>query len=400
MNFTYEKRFLDFLGYKTKPAAKRNILSILDANDQLVGSVNNYCDGLRYELRIKRNNCRLLMQRSVDPTLYKGLSEGENYDDMTTYQFTISFDKNTCYKVTLDLSNEPFINISTYEGKMLGCLILNKDILTLELLTDTDNYNVRESLTVKVEEDIKYIHKGLAYLYDIAFAPYSESLTFKNYQDTQIYSLKASRIPSSNATLENSVCITTSIWNGQKEESIKEVVPGTISEIVAKNELALFTFDRFHHLISKIVPSEKDVITSLANCKGDLPYPMALFIPTLLPEMDLSMYDSVITVNNKIKLGLNKEMTSQNKKKAHIDIVCSNGNLYDFGSITLIDTDNLDMYSIIEIYQNYLLKYSDGINLARAFDLNTEREITDSEELNKINSQYIGYKKKVLKNSK
>lgn len=405
MNFTYEKRFLDFLGYKTKPSVRRNILNIIDANNQLVGSVNNYCDGLRYELRIKRDNCRLLMQRSVDPELYKGLSTEEKYDNLTTYQFTVTFNKETSYRISLDLSEEPFLSISTYEGKRIGCLILGKDLLSLELLTDTENYNICESIKVKLdgdsqEEDKRYIHKGLAYIYDLAFAPYKEPLTLKDSKNVKVYSLKASRMPKTNRHPEDSLCIITSTWDGQQGKNIKDITSGTISEVIAKNELALSAFNRFRHLINEIIPNNKDLIISLANCQGELPYPTTLFIPELLPEIDLSTYDSVISINDKIKLGFTREVSSSNRKTSHIDIICSNGSLYDFGSATLIDIDNLDTCSIIDTYENYLLKYSDGVNLDRAFDMDTESDITDLEELNKINSRYIRYKRKVLENTK
>ena len=79
---------------------------------------------------------------------------------------------------------------------------------------------------------------------------------------------------------ENQIRVSDSTWfNGNLIESTSNVVEGTIEELVLKHQMGIDCFNHFRFLINKIIPTQKDIISSMIDEDMINKTNLSLFMP-------------------------------------------------------------------------------------------------------------------------
>ncbi len=281
-NIDYELKLLNLLGLQAIGPYNLNrnkSWKIIDKNNTEVGFIQRKQDTKK---NIKKRILTFYTEIETPKISYKNERKINNQDQkkILDNQFQYSLDIKRCNNkrdhIELNMGLFPNLTIWSNQYGFMSFSISNNKF-HLYCKSETENFNIEERTNVNLLNDnckifgynLSYKRKNnnnLENIYDLTF-------NINSY----LYGYDYLKFSESN-------------WNNKKRiYTDKKVIPGTITEAIQKQELALESFSYFRYLVNQILPFEQEVVESLL-AETEIPdNEIGLFVPDLITKKNKTL---------------------------------------------------------------------------------------------------------------
>ncbi len=379
MNIEYEKRLLDILGLEIKEVeGKDNYLLIISPSKGKVGNIRRVYTKNSSKERTSYINKMYFNTGNIIYSDKRYLDVCENNEG---YEYTFKTIKDdVTYSVSLTLGSDETISIKVLDT--------DKSIATFSILDGCFDFSfsrlegeqfISETVVVSTDgispDDTYWTHKGKTYQYQALISKKGE------------YSLGDSLL-AVNAYPKDSIdarsFVTEKITkNGKNALFRKESRKEYISDIIINHQLGIIAFQKLRAFLGSIIPSKKDIVLTMLEERGLKEYPFTLFVPELKESINLAKYDIIMEYKDGIMLGYYMIKTKMGNVYNNMDVIYDN-QVINFGRVISKDIDNSKLSGFYDFFENYIMKYPDGVNIDEVFDLSTMERICDTDRVNEI----------------
>lgn len=268
IDLTYEKNFLDLLGYSLIGPDNSNRWNIYDEENNQVGFIQykkiykgnkkkDYPATYAYIIEINSKNIIFNNTRKV-------LENGLNKIDSQQYLFKIKRDDDIDQ---VDMNIGEFLDLHIW-SKQYGFSVLKIDYSGLYVYfnSKTENFNIEEIIIYgKVNELLAN------YTYQIKYCNKNRKLSDNKYVTTREisgYSLNEDKIKIYEKTWINNILKTKNTYD----------VSGTIDEMINLHEMGIDAFNHYRYLLGKILPFKVDFIDQFVTNEMIEENSLSLFI--------------------------------------------------------------------------------------------------------------------------
>lgn len=321
-----ELKFLELFGLTLEGPDNSNRYKVFDENKKEVGFIQ--------KKKIVKKNIKkgrvatfgYVTEIETDNIIFKNIRKFNNNNDKPIifndkrfyYEFEVK-NQNGNENVTLCLRDNPYIHMSSNEYGFLD-FKLDYHSMFLNFKTQTENYNVEETITVEIKEyNDENIHQGQEYTYTISYCDKNNSLDKKVGRTTnELIAKKDPRYP-----WNETITLKEVYWIDGKLQKHKETeVKSTVSEVIKKHKMGIDAFKHFRCLINELIPNKKEIITAMVEVRKLNEYPFTLFIDEYKPKVNLSEYDYIKKINDKVKFGTKYNI--EGNKRHHTSYIIYN----------------------------------------------------------------------------
>ena len=257
-NISYELRLIELLEYRISGPDKSNRWIIFDKNNKQVGYIQfkKVSKGSKdrdkrfaYVTHIYSDNFIFDYIREVKPDV-------KNDEDLR-YDFEINRSNGITDGIQIDLS-DPLIRIWSNEYGYLEYHISDEEFF-LDHQSKTESFNIEEFVCSRRPCDTSNDEK---YVYQIKYCDKDEKIeTSKNVTTREISGRYNSREHKPN-TLE----LSEGVWIGGKNEgSNKQIVEGTVTEMIKKQEMGIDSINHFRYFIKSFLPINQEILEDMIS---------------------------------------------------------------------------------------------------------------------------------------
>ena len=398
MDIEYEKRLLDILELEIKEVEENdNYLLIVSPSLGEVGNIRRVYTKNSSKERIPYIN---KMYFNTGNIIYSDKKYLDVYENQDSYEYTFKVINNGVYYL---------VNLALGEKKTISVKELNtdKNVATFSILDDSFDFSfsrleeghfISETVVVSTDgissNESYWTHKGQIYQYQVLISKEGEY----SIED----SLLAVNTNSKNLFLGNTSrsLVTEKITKNGKKMLIKnENRKEYISDIIINHQLGIIAFQKLREFFKSIIPTKKDIILMMLEERELKEYPFTLFVPELKKKVNLAKYDMITEYKDGIVLGYYMIKTKRGNVYNNMDVIVNN-QVINFGRVISRDIDNSKISGFYDFFENYIMKYPDGINIDEIFDLSTMERIYDNDRVNEIVELIRIGRKNMIRNRK
>lgn len=279
-NIESEEKLISLFGYTIKGPDNSNRWLIFDENNNNVGFI-------QYKKIVRKNNKKGLVpiygyQMEIDSSIikYKSVRKLNNrnenlfYDSKFVYEFDIKREHGNSDHISIDMRENPNLTLWSEKYGFINFKI-NYETLYVNFKSKTENFNIEETIIVKLSDTTKF------YDYCLNYSDINQDIDSK---DVNFLSIEFK-------TLENycddkeRLKISQKKWkNGDFISEYSSVVDGNFEEAILKHQMGIESFKHFRFLINKVLPFKQELISKMLEIRGLEESEFILFMPDLNPD--------------------------------------------------------------------------------------------------------------------
>ena len=275
-----EKKLLDLFGYSLIGPNNSNRWLILDENNNIVGftQYKKFYNGNKQKGLSKIFGYHTFINSSKIKCEFKREANDKNgnaiQDIDYSYSIDIKRDNGETDNVEMNMGELPGLTIWSEEYGFINFAI-GYNGLYLNFKSKTDNFNLEEILIYK---NFTNSQDKKEYTYQLRYCKKGKKLSDMNSKGKTIQEISGDYLPYYHD--KNQIRITEKTWvNGVSIEDRRNDVEGTIEEMVLKHQMGIDCFNHFRFLINKIIPTQKDIISSMIDEDMINKTNLSLFMP-------------------------------------------------------------------------------------------------------------------------
>lgn len=276
----YEKRLIEVLGYNLLESNDANVWDITDSDGKKTGFIE-----YKKIYNKKKNLPEVYAYCTIindNKTSYKNIrrttdKHGNPITNDFLYEFEIKRKNKNIDQVAVNIGKYPYLELwSNDYGHM--CFRLDFKGLYLNYMSKTNNFNVEETLIFNADEENAYNYPR-EYVYVISYC--DKNIDIKDETVKGIRTREISGVSSIDEQDSNLLISEKSWINHKIRIDRKNIVTGSVEDMIIKHKVGIESFNHFRYLINKILPFKEEVIATLLKENGGNKNVTEIFLPDL-----------------------------------------------------------------------------------------------------------------------
>lgn len=294
-----EIKFLELFGLTLEGPDNSNRYKVFDENKKEVGFIQKKKLYNKNEKKGLDATYGYITKIETDSIIYENTRKIIDEENGFYYEFEVKREDGEKDSVNLSLRENAFLNIWSNEYGFID-FKLNYNSFYLNFKSKTDNFNVEEIVTADIEyPESENVHRGKEYTYTLSYCNKDQDIDKKIGRTTKSLFVKNNV----NYPWKGNVIVKELYWqDNELKETIENEFNVPVTEVIKKHQMGIDAFKHFRYLVSKLIPTQQELIGVMLKKRGVKEYPFALFIEEYKPNIDLHIYDAVYDITEELKL--------------------------------------------------------------------------------------------------